>query len=240
MGFLDSVKGSATKAKLRGEIALLDREIHSLQSAFGVELYDKLTMQQQQQSSSKPGGGFVPSGIVPNIHLDDLLPSSANQKALKEPLEACRRDVVAKEDEIAAKRREIEKLQCDRERSRIKSAFEKMKSDAAGRSAEAKLHVEIKLREREIRQRKEQFGRDVYDALAESNDNSERSGGGSAGGGGGIMNKLKPEKNRQQNREIAGIIARAERPVSLARQKKAAAERGVAEIDAAAAAAVPS
>ena len=42
MGFLDSVKKSATKTKIQGEIVLLDREIASIQRAFGVTLFDLL------------------------------------------------------------------------------------------------------------------------------------------------------------------------------------------------------
>ena len=42
MGFLDSVKKGATKAKLQGEIVLLDREITSIKRAFGVTLFDLL------------------------------------------------------------------------------------------------------------------------------------------------------------------------------------------------------
>lgn len=42
MGFFDSVKKSATKTKIQGEIVLLDREIAAIQKEFGVTLYDLL------------------------------------------------------------------------------------------------------------------------------------------------------------------------------------------------------
>lgn len=43
MGIFDSVKKSATKAKIQGEIVLIDREIASIHRAFGVQLYDLLS-----------------------------------------------------------------------------------------------------------------------------------------------------------------------------------------------------
>ena len=219
MGFLDSVKNSANRAKLKGEMALLDREINNLNSKFGVELYDKLT--QQQQATNK--------GNI--LNLMEFLPSSnANQKAVQEPLEACRADVTAKQMQIDAKRLEIEKLQCDRERFRGHSGtIEKMKHDTTSRSEEAKLHVQIKLLEREIHQRKEEFGRTVFDALADSNDSERSANAARGGGGGGILGKLKPENKNQK--EIATLIERAQRPVALAREKKSTAERELAELN---------
>jgi len=209
MGFFDSVKSSAIKAKLKGEIALLDREISSQQSAFGVELYDKL----QQQSAGK---NFA--------NLGEIMPSAlkgANEKAVKEPLEACRADVQTKQNEVDAKLLEIEKLQCDRERSRISSTMERFKSDTASRSTEAKLQVQIKLLRREIQQRKEQFGRDVFDVMVDAND-SER------GGERGLLGKIKQDKNQK---EMAAIIERAARPIAVARQKRSVAQRDMEELD---------
>ena len=54
MGFFDSVKKSATKTKIQGEIVLLDREIGSIQRAFGVTLYDLLSAAVDGNNNSTP------------------------------------------------------------------------------------------------------------------------------------------------------------------------------------------
>ena len=246
MGFLDSVKNSAQKAKLKGEIALIDREINQLQSSFGVELFDKLTHSQPHHPSSSSKSASSSSGLpslsqLPTLHLEDFMPNNANQKAIHEPLEACRADVMAKQKQIDAKRLEIEKLQCNRERFRG-GTFEKIKHDTASHSEEAKLQVQIKLLEREIQQRKELLGRTVFDLLVGTgetlgHDSSERSTGSSCGAGGsrrggvggGILGKLKPENKTQK--ELATLVDRAQRTAAVARQKKMTAEREIAALE---------
>ena len=218
MGIFDSVKNSATKAKLKADIALADREISAKQSAFGVELFDKLQQQQTGKNFLAAAASTATTQtIVPNVF------AGANEKAFKEPFEQCKADVLVKQNEIDAKLLEIEKLQCDRERSRIESSMERLKTNAASHSHEAKLQMQIKLLKREIHQRKEQFGRDVFDALLDSNDSEREK------KGGGMLSKLKPQDKQQK--EISSIIERAARPIAVARQKKAAAQRDIQELE---------
>jgi hypothetical protein len=150
MGFFDGVKNAALKAKLNGEILLLDRDLAAKKKAFGVELYDKLEQ--------------INNARAVNISL-----CNAIEKKISVPLDACRRDLKGLVDERDVKQREADVIGATRDNNQFaQTAQEKLQragkwmSDAG---SEAGLHVDITMLNRKIKLRKEAFGEQVFDEL---------------------------------------------------------------------------
>ena len=76
MGFFTSAKNAAIKTKVRGEIALIDREITTRQKALGVDLYKLLVV-----SDTTIAGVKTPSMF------------HALQSQIQEPFDSCRSDI---------------------------------------------------------------------------------------------------------------------------------------------------
>mmetsp|Transcript_5537 Transcript_5537/g.13687 ORF Transcript_5537/g.13687 Transcript_5537/m.13687 type:complete len:223 (-) Transcript_5537:158-826(-) len=85
------VNGTVRKLQLQGEIALLDRESKQRQKFLGVELYD-LIEEQHQALRDEAAKHENPEQLVENC--ESVLAVFRNvERAISEPLEACRRDV---------------------------------------------------------------------------------------------------------------------------------------------------
>lgn len=150
MGFFDGVKNAAIKAKLNGEILLLDRDLATKKKAFGVELYDKLEQ--------------INNARAVNISLCNVI-----EKKISEPLKTCRMELKGLVDERDVKQREAEVIGANRDNNKFaQTGQEKLKragkwvSDAG---SEAGLQIEITMLDRKIKHRKELFGEQVFDEL---------------------------------------------------------------------------
>lgn len=140
-----SVQNAAQRTKLQGEVALLEREATARKKLFGIELYDML------QRLDKKNRGDV-------LHF----PSGSIEKSIKEPLEECSKDVLLLEGELAEKETELESLEVRRERDTT-GGIGKWVSNT---STEGSLNVRMKLLERKIKIRKEDFGVQIWDAVS--------------------------------------------------------------------------
>jgi hypothetical protein len=153
MGFFTSVKNAGAKAKLKGEIALLDREIQTRRHSLGVELYNLLQLTEHSKTV--------------NIATPSIF--HANESQIKIPYEACRADLRILQNEMEAKRLELERIAVNRERARPprtnQERLEKAGSWMSDTGSEAKLQVELKMLERKMKSRKEKFGVDVCEHL---------------------------------------------------------------------------
>lgn len=141
MSLLDKAKNAAQTTKLKGEIALLDRDVKAKKQKFGVELSDLLWDVQAKQNAI---GGVGNSKYL---------------KSLQPQWDVARKDL----QEIRQKQEDIKaKMAADKQRddsAKKPSVMDQAK--AAG--TEAKRRTQLQLLERELQGRKEQFGIDVYD-----------------------------------------------------------------------------
>lgn len=213
MGVFDNIRNGAVKTKLQAEIALLERQIVQAKSAMGVQLYDKMTA---QQNSNK----------VPGINVSIPLPSSLfphNSDVIRDQLDDCRRDLQPKINEMNACSIELEKLAATRERANPnQGTFSKAGAWMSNTGKDAELRVRIKLLEREIYQRKEKFGVDVYDIVVENvtdNDSDKRTRTGNVLTTGiGKIGQLTGVTNKTE-KEIHDCIQMAARQVTVLRQQ---------------------
>jgi hypothetical protein len=162
MGFFGSVKNKAITVKLQGEMTLLDREIKTSQQKFGTHLYTLLT----QLERDKAFGGVLK---MPSIF-------HANEAAIKVPFEECRKDIAYLQNDKEAKELEIIHLQSHRDRAppsrNNQEALQKVGSRISDASKETTLQVQINMLERNIKQRKEKFGVDVFDLVCDVTEKS--------------------------------------------------------------------
>lgn len=222
MGILDNIRNSAVKTKLQAEIVLLERQITQQKSALGVELFDKMVA--QQNSNKVPGINValpVPANIFPH-----------NADAIRDQLDECRRDLQPKINEKNACTIELEKLAATRERADPKQdTLRKAGAWMSNTSKDAELRVRIKLLEREIYQRKEKFGVDVYDIVVENvNDNKSKTGNVLSTGIGRI-GQLAGVTNKAE-KEIQECIQMAARQVSVLQQQIESKQREIIAVDA--------
>jgi hypothetical protein len=234
MGIFDSVKNSAAKAKLNAEIVLLDRQINTQLHSFGVEFFDKLVKAAAPYSNS--------STSTLNAA---VLPSSAVADAMRSVFDECRHDVQAKQNEHDANRIEAEKVACNKERSAAKSLNQSTMTKAGNwmtdTSKEAQLKVRNKLLEREINQRKGQFGVEVFDIVLTAMGGSGTAAASGGGGGGALAAAVAKTKSgiigtlagshAADKEAIAKCIANASRAVGLLRAQKDSKLREIAAID---------
>lgn len=211
MGILDNIRGGAVKTKLQAEIALLERQIVQKKSALGVELYDKMTA---QENANK-----VPGINVTIPVLSSLFPH--NSDMIRDQIDECRRDLQPKVNEMNACSIELEKLAATRERANPnQGTLTKAGAWMSNTSKDAELRVRIKLLEREIYQRKERFGIDVYDIVIESiNDTSaNKKSGNVIKSGIGKISQFTGVSNKAE-KEIHDCIQMAARQVTVLRQQ---------------------
>jgi hypothetical protein len=149
MGFFDSLGNAGQRAKLNGEILLLDRELVARKKQFGVDMFDLIDTIEK----NKKGAIFS----TPELFKGHC------ETHIREPLETCRNEVRVWEGDLIGKKNELSSLEVKRERE-TKSNFGTWVSNS---SSDAKLTVEITMLERQIKQRKEKFGIDVWDGMCE-------------------------------------------------------------------------
>uniref|UniRef100_A0A7S1D7Y6 Uncharacterized protein n=1 Tax=Cyclophora tenuis TaxID=216820 RepID=A0A7S1D7Y6_CYCTE len=202
MGFLDSVKKSAAKTKKQSEIVLLDREIASIQRAFGVTLYDLLA-------------GAVYSGhATPALLKKQPEVASAFDKFAKE--------IRTHEAEKEAKIKEIEI--CDvKKDTRLPATNAKEKlgnfSKYLGDTTQStKLRADVVMLGRSIKQKKEAFGVDIFDQVVLSSDNTNTAG-------------WRQAMTSAVNKQIASAIDKAKQNVSVPMSKKETKTREIALLD---------
>eukprot|EP00543_Licmophora_paradoxa_P004570 CAMPEP_0202449852 /NCGR_PEP_ID=MMETSP1360-20130828/8541_1 /ASSEMBLY_ACC=CAM_ASM_000848 /TAXON_ID=515479 /ORGANISM="Licmophora paradoxa, Strain CCMP2313" /LENGTH=248 /DNA_ID=CAMNT_0049067913 /DNA_START=27 /DNA_END=773 /DNA_ORIENTATION=- len=151
MGFFGSVKNAAVKAKINGEISLIDREISNRKRSFGVELFDLI---ESNSSDSRK---------MPALF-------RATESQLEGPLNRCRKDIMDLDRESRTHSRELDQIEAKRERQgRAITPGEQAQragewiSDAGTSS---KLEVKVALLKRKIKQRKEEFGLEIWDIVS--------------------------------------------------------------------------
>ena len=211
MGFFDNLRNGAVKTKLQAEISLLERQVVQKKSALGVEIYDKMTA--QQNANKIPGINVaipVPASLFPH-----------NSDVIRDQLDDCRRDLQPKINEMNACSIELEKLAATRERAKPnQGTFSKAGEWMSNTGKDTELRVRIKLLEREIYQRKERFGVDVYDIVVENvhDSTSNHKSGNVITSGIGRIGQLTGVTNKAE-KEIHDCIQMTSRQVTLLRQQ---------------------
>lgn len=228
MGFFDSVKNGAVKTKVQGEIVLIDRQIATQQSAFGVDFYDKVA------------AASTAFSVV----------STAVADAMKIPFDECRRDVHVKCNERDAAVLEVERVGCSKERSAAKNLNAGVMTKAGNwmsdTGKEAQLKVRIKLLEREMYLRKQRFGVAAFESIMEAHQESSNSNNNSAANNmrtnataataavGGMMQKITggATGNAAADREkITNCLDTFARTINLLKAQKEAKQREIAAIE---------
>lgn len=223
MGIFDNIRNSAVKTKLQTEISLLERQIIQKKSALGVELYDKMTA--QQNSNKVPGINVaipVPASLFPQ-----------NSDIIRDQLDDCRRDLQPKINEMNACSIELEKLAATRERANPnQGTFTKAGAWMSNTGKDAELRVRIKFLEREIYQRKEKFGVDVYDIVVENvqDTSSNKRSGNVIASGIGKIGQLTGVTNKAE-KEIHDCIQMAVRQVTVLRQQIESKHREIVAVN---------
>lgn len=145
---LADVSKRAQILKLRTEIALIDRELDTIQNELGVSLYDAL----EQQA--------------------DVLP-----EVLHQAYDDCRSIVSPKQQEISNRHDTIDSHQSQRMRAAepttLSERATRLQHAIASHSSDAKLKVEIRLLEHSIVREKQIFGHVVFDACMQLGHSNE-------------------------------------------------------------------
>ena len=203
MSFWDSVKNKGLKTKLQGEIVLLNREIAARQRTMGIALYDCL----------EHSGGNSP--FPEAFH--------TTETNLKEPLQDCQNDVHRLREDKLALDGELDHLQAKQDRTPYATTTSERLSQwgtaAKDTATEAKLKTQMAYLDRQIKQRKEAFGLQVY-AMATQNVSS----------GGGVKNRLQKMRSGGEP-TLTEILQEAKADVDILEAKKAEKEREIQSLD---------
>lgn len=245
MGFFTSVKNTGIKTKLRADIVLQDREMVQRKQQLGVELYNLLVV---LEKSKRQQGLKIATPAM--FH--------AKQDSIKVPLDACRADVGVLEDRKEALEQELVHMEANRDRARMARTNSEHVQQVANRvsdsAREAKIHVHMKLLDREIMQRKELFGLQVYDdiivvsaasatasATAAGNTTgtttatgtTEKQKNAKKGMFGGVKANISNRLSKLSSDETAieECIERAKKDVNFLQTKKDRKEREIAQLD---------
>lgn len=158
-GFLNSVKNAtkvvgdaAAKTKIKGEIALMDREIKTRKQRFGVDAYDTMTKVEAEKKK--------------------LWSSGPDESTLQEPYDAAKKEIdlaVAKKEE---KQQNIDALDVQITSKAPATNMKEKMSNAGNIAKEAtlktKLKGEIVLIDQEIKSKKQAFGIIMYDLMSQA------------------------------------------------------------------------
>ncbi len=231
MGFLDSLGNAARKAQLHAEIGLVDRDLAARKRAFGVELYDKIAAQRRRTSGLEAAAAGVFQAI---------------ENSIRVPLEACTEDVRRLELERDEKNREKELIEIRQEKAALgeNAATNTLSKRVSNQATLTQLSVQVTFLEREMKQRKEKFGLEVWDIVSSpqwlhdtiSNETKNSTGamGTVAGAVGGLVKGTKGTiaktlgKLSSKEREIEECVAKAKEDVRFLETKRA---NKVTEID---------
>lgn len=148
MGFLNSLQNAGTKTKLNGEILLLDRELVARKKLFGIELFDLIDDLDAKSKDSLLKTPALFKGI---------------EKQIQEPLDKCRADVHVSAGEKAEKESKLATVEVRKERD-TKGGIGAWVSDSG---TQGQLNVQITMLDRTMKQRKEQFGIEIWDIIAQ-------------------------------------------------------------------------
>lgn len=148
MGLLDNAKKFAAKAKLQGELMVIDRELKSCKAQHAVILYDKLLERHEDsQKSPLPVDGLEAAFIAAMEDMQEIV--------------AKRRQ---KDDAIDALE-ETKKVEAESSRTTTSDKAKHVGKVLQHESALTKLKAEMTYYGREMKVRKEIFGIQVFDDL---------------------------------------------------------------------------
>jgi hypothetical protein len=148
MGLLENVQNAGQRAKLNGEILLIDRDIVARKKEFGLELYDLIDTVERKNKTALLSTPSLFKGI---------------ESQIQDFLEVCRKEVSELDDSKSGKELEQTQLEVKRERETNATIGKWMSRTGT----DAKLTMEIAMLERQIKQRKEKFGLDIWDVVAQ-------------------------------------------------------------------------
>jgi predicted nucleic acid-binding Zn-ribbon protein len=184
MSMWDKVKKSGQKTKLRGNMALLDREATARKKVFGIDLYDMMTNDKNKLLGVTAGTLF-----------------KGQQTELKEPFEKARDDISGIQAQKDIKQKDLDVLEV-KGAGTLPDTTINQKMTKAGRAISnasngTKLQAQIALLDREMKIRKEQFGVEVY-GLSKASEEKESGGGIRASISSTLSSLSKQEKDIQE------------------------------------------
>lgn len=204
------MKNQGSKAKLQGNVSLLQRESTTRKKKFGVDLYDCLTTDKNKLLSVAAGTIF-----------------QSKQAELKQPFDAARDDMSGIQTKRDIKQKDLDVLEVKGAHTLPDTtAGEKVKKAAAAVSnaaTAAKIKTEMALLDREMKIRKEQFGLEVFE-LTKASDAEEKKGIKAAVSG--VMSGMS-----QQEKDIQACIDEAKADVALIEGKITSKEREIGMLD---------
>ena len=200
MNFLNKMKNTGVRAKIKGEIKLLELECNNRKKKFGIDLYDMVT-QDKAKMLGLSSGTLV---LGQQGHGEEGL--------LKQPFDNARQDIEGILAKKEVKQKDLDVLEVKGPQSMPNTtANDKMKQ--AGRAVsnagkEAKLRTEMAMLDREIKIRKENFGLEIFDVLKSSENEKKKKA--------GIASKLRQSinTNAQHEAEIQACIDAAKADVT--------------------------
>jgi predicted nucleic acid-binding Zn-ribbon protein len=199
MSMWDKMKKSGQKTKLRGNIALLDREATARKKVFGIDLYDMMTNDKNKLLGVTAGTLF-----------------KGQQTELKEPFEKARDDISGIQAQKDIKQKDLDVLEV-KGAGTLPDTTINQKMTKAGRAISnasngTKLQAQIALLDREMKIRKELFGVEVYD-LSKASEEKDSKGGIRASISNTLSSLSKQEKDIQEcidkaKKEVGAIEGR--------------------------------
>lgn len=233
MGFFDAIGDTAKRAKLTGEIALLDREMTTRKKSFGVELYDIIS---KQQKINMKNDMFL-------LEAPPIFKTVENE--IQEPLDKYSKEIRVMELELKTIEDQIELQEAKKIRDAHSTTSSGVGQSMKTKAKDAELYVKIKYLKREMLLRKEQFGLEVWDAAAGPswlheaviNETKDKSGLGMVTGTvGGLVKGVKGTVTKtlgamsSDEREIATCVNKAKDDIKKIDDQKRQKEKEVAMI----------
>lgn len=163
---IEDARMMALRNKIRAEIALLDRQVHQHQAAFGVAYYNATIL-----SSLDYNGKPTTDNANPTHHSLHSYLITTNTTVYTKAWEQCTSVVQEKEREHYAKEMEMEATAAKQPPSNstnnnsLADRLQRASAWAVDTARIGQLTVEAKLIEREMRLAQEQFGVAVFDEL---------------------------------------------------------------------------
>jgi len=200
-GLWDKVKSAGTQTKLKGEIALHEREKTARKKRFGVELYELLAADKGAAFSIKAPAIF-----------------HANEEQIRIPFEQCQADLTEMQVTRNHHEQQIDMLRVNRDRA-VPAFTARDKMNQAGQwmsstTNEGKLQAQIALLDRQMKQRKETFGLDVFDLLEYA---PERNGSPKKGPKGAFSGAF--SKFSEKEKLIEEVVASAKKDVDFIQRR---------------------
>mmetsp|Transcript_131211 Transcript_131211/g.195535 ORF Transcript_131211/g.195535 Transcript_131211/m.195535 type:complete len:218 (-) Transcript_131211:216-869(-) len=209
MGFLDKMKKTGQKTKLRGEIALAGRQIVGRKKTFGIELYDLVTNDKQKLLSVAAGTAF-----------------KGQQDSMKEPFERARDDIAGIQARKDIKQKDLDVLEVKGAHTLPDTTMGQKASKAGRAISEAgtgtKLRAEMALLDREMKIRKEQFGIEVFDLSVASDEGSTKK---------GIAKRVSAAMESETEKVIQACIDQAKKDVAFIQTGITSKQREIGSID---------